>query len=157
MSRVIQVQSGVTLKLANVLQRKVDVNGLMNLPRQHGEMVAYIKDKGFLPVGPVIHKSVLSYDKSCRAEMSAYLLQRLNGGIENPQMPYFMTGLIQVNNCLYTRFRGRNEDISFAYDKMNLIAYEHEISLSNESYTVIVNEGNGNIVADIFMEQLMRE
>ena len=48
------------------------------------------------------------------------------------------------------------EIAKFAYDKINLEAFENDIELTGESYTVFVdqNEEEGTIVADVFMPKV---
>jgi len=45
--------------------------------------------------------------------------------------------------------------MKFAYDKINLYAFENDIKLKGDSYTVFVDsqEENDTIIADVFMER----
>ena len=43
--------------------------------------------------------------------------------------------------------------LKLAYDKINVTAFEENIELSNENYTIFVDQHEDNIVADIFVEK----
>ena len=74
--------------------------------------------------------------------------------INNVSYPYYMESVISVNNCMYTRFCGTEEDIQYAYQKIAVTAYEENIKLKGSSYTVFLDsDDSGNITADIFMER----
>ena len=47
--------------------------------------------------------------------------------------------------------------MKFAYDKINLTAFEEDIELSNENYTIFVNQIDEDIVADVFVEKIRNE
>lgn len=65
-----------------------------------------------------------------------------------------MEPVIKVPGCMYLRFEGREEDLHIAYKKIEVDAYENDIDLKGNSYTIFVDAADdGNIVADIFMEK----
>ena len=136
---------------------KIDINDFVDMQRQHEQMLNYVKANGFIPVGPVIQKSQICINEDIEPEVSIYLLQQINGFIGKPQSPYISESVIRIPNCLYTRFSGNSEDLRFAYDKINLMAYEEELEMGSESYTVFVDENDEQIVADVFVEQINHE
>ena len=56
---------------------------------------------------------------------------------------------------MYCRYTGPEEKLKFAYDKIQLTAFEENIPLKGDSYTIFVdkNEEDETIVADVFMER----
>ena len=54
---------------------------------------------------------------------------------------------------MYVRYTGPESMLKFAYDKIHLTAFEEDIKLKGDSYTIFVNQIDDNIVADIFMER----
>ena len=44
--------------------------------------------------------------------------------------------------------------MQFAYQKLGVYAFENDIQLKGDSYTVFVKKEEENIVADVFMECL---
>ncbi len=64
-----------------------------------------------------------------------------------------MESILRVTDCMYCRYIGLEEKLKIAYDKIGVEAFEKDIELSEESYTVFVNsnEEEGTITADIFI------
>jgi effector-binding domain-containing protein len=64
-----------------------------------------------------------------------------------------MESVIRESDCLYTRFTGEGEHLQFAYNKLQVVAYEEEIALRGDTYTIYVNENeeDGTVVTDVFM------
>jgi hypothetical protein len=54
---------------------------------------------------------------------------------------------------MYVRYTGPEEKLKFAYDKIALTAFEDDIPLKGDSYTMFVdrNEEEDTIVAEVFM------
>lgn len=59
---------------------------------------------------------------------------------------------IKVSNCLFARFMEKEENLQFAYSKLQLHAFENNIKLKGDSYTVFVDKKDNKMVADVFME-----
>ena len=64
-----------------------------------------------------------------------------------------MESLIRVRNCMYAHYVGPEEKLKLAYDKINVTAFEEDIELLNENYTIFVNQQDDELVADIFVEK----
>jgi hypothetical protein len=64
-----------------------------------------------------------------------------------------MESVLRITDCLYTRFCDEESKVKHAYDKLNLFAYENDINLTNETFTVFVNQEDDKLTADIFMEK----
>lgn len=58
---------------------------------------------------------------------------------------------------MYARYIGEESKLKFAYDKINLIAFEEDIPLKGDSYTVFVAKNDDGIIADVFMERADNE
>ncbi|AIZ57031.1 hypothetical protein Mpt1_c11690 [Candidatus Methanoplasma termitum] len=58
---------------------------------------------------------------------------------------------LKIGPCVYARFRGREENLIFASQKISVYAYENEIELKKESYTVYVEKTNVAVTIDIFI------
>ncbi len=52
-----------------------------------------------------------------------------------------MESVIRVPNALYCRYIGPESSLKFAYDKVNLEAFENDIKVGNCNYTIFV-DGN---------------
>ena len=76
-----------------------------------------IVSKGAKQIGPLIQYS-WSGDDDCGIGIKISLMLQADRYIENVNMPYRMESIIRAKNCLYTRFTGLEEDMRFAYQKM---------------------------------------
>ena len=150
----IQLSMNKVLKLSNVLIARVDIAEKdMNLGKLAIQMENYIKSKGVTPIGPLIQRSSFYIDGEGKIDINFYLLRQANNFIHNVEIPYKMESIVRVPNCIYARYIGPEENLKFAYDKINVTAFEEDIVLSNENYTVFVDQEEDNIVADVFVEK----
>ena len=145
------------LKLQNVLIAKVDFSEeKMDINLLIEKMQSYIKVKGAMQIGPLIQNTKTFINKEHELDVEVTLLLQCNNYIHNVEQPYYMESILRVQNCMYCRYIGPEEKLKFAYDKINLEAFENDIELTGESYTVFVdqNEEEGTIVADVFMPKV---
>jgi uncharacterized protein YecE (DUF72 family) len=157
MNKKISIQHSKTLKLTNALllslSKEEDFEQLQNFQSLIDQMDLHIRQKGAQPIGPLIQKMSVDVNDSGEPQMTITFIRQADRFIHHVDPPYRMESIIRVSDCLYTRFIGEEEHMQFAYNKLNLTAYEEEIDLTGESYTVFVDsdEENGAITADIFM------
>jgi uncharacterized protein YecE (DUF72 family) len=157
MNEKIPIQYSKTLKLTNALSLSLsneeEFEQLQSFQTLIDQMELHIRQKGAQPIGPLIQKTEVQVTESGEAQMTLTFIRQADKFIHHVDPPYRMESVIKVSDCLYTRFIGEEEHMQFAYNKLNLTAYEEEIDLTGESYTVFVdsNEEDGTITADIFM------
>lgn len=145
-----------TLKLSNVLLCKMDLQSEeTSIDVQLEQMQTYIKTKGAVQIGPLIQH--ISPEMSEQGDIDVHItfLLQCNHDIHNVEQPYTMKNILRIPNCLYCRYTGPESTLKFAYDKINLYAFENDIKLKGDSYTVFVDndEENDTIIADVFMEK----
>lgn len=148
------------LKLVNVFICKVDLeNGNIDVGLIVEKMQSYIQVKGATQIGPLIQYTRTFINKKEELEMEIKLLLQCSNYIHTVEKPYNMESILRVSNSMYCRYNGPEEKLKFAYDKINLEAFENDIELTGESYTVFVdqNEEEGTIVADVFMPKANEE
>ena len=148
----IVIRENKTLKLNNVLIRKVSENELIDINQITYMMDSYIKSKGNSTLGPMINYSTVEVDESGQAKVIIKLMIQLKNPIRNIENPYELKSQLRVTNCLFARFTEKEEGLKFAYQKLGVYAFENNIKLKSDSYTVFVKKEEENIVADIFME-----
>ncbi len=51
-----------------------------------------------------------------------------------------MEAVIRVTDCMYCRYHGPEEKMKFAYDKIGVEAFENDIELNGENYTIMVDQ-----------------
>lgn len=139
-----------TLKLTNVLSTEVPLESLKDLLLIVEQMENYIKSKGFQPIGPLVQHNAISGSGE-NATIAIQMLRQANGYINHVDKPYAMASVQRIPNCLYVRFRGSQDKLPLAYSKLQLTAYEEDIPLKGDSYSVFLNEDGDTITADIFM------
>jgi len=146
------------LKLTNVLIYKIDmgdVNALQDVNLQIEKMQNYIKVKGSLQIGPFIQYNAVHVDASGNAQVDICMMLQCKDYIHTVEAPYTMEAVVRIPNCMYCRYIGPGDKLRFAYDKINLTAFEEDIPLKGDSYTIFVKQDafEETITADVFMER----
>lgn len=146
--------SNKTLKLANVLIANLNSEDVQDMAFLE-KMDNYIKAKGCQPVGPMVQYTGVVETGNGEVDLNLRILRQASGYINKTEAPYTMEAELRAPNCLYVRFIGPQNKLNIAYQKLAVFAYEEEIELTGNTYTVYVNQlENEDIVADIFMEKV---
>ena len=148
----IQINYNKVLKLTNVLINYVDLKESKGLDKEVLQMENCLKNKGAQPIGPLIQYTEVE-GTGADVKVNVKLMRQSNTFIHNIEAPYKMESVIRVKNCIYARYTGEESKLKFAYDKINLIAFEEDIPLKGDSYTIFVNSNEDGIIADVFMER----
>lgn len=148
----ITVRENKILKLNNVLIREVSQNEIIDINKVTYMMESYIKSKGNAVVGPMINYTAMEISETGQPKMILKLMVQLKNPLHNVEKPYELKTQIRIPNCLFARFTEKEENLQYAYTKLNLHAFENNIKLKGDSYTVFVDKKENNIVADVFME-----
>ncbi len=143
------------MKLVNVLIKEPLVDEEIN--KSIIVMENYIKTKGGMPIGPLIQYVCPKISDEGELDLDIKFLRQSTTFIHNVEKPYTMESVIRVPNCLYVRYQGPQDKLQFAYQKLNLTAFEEDIPLKGDSYTVFVDNQDGIITADVFMERADNE
>lgn len=149
----INIVFGKTLRLNNVLQISIYLNQKdINIDKMVEQMENYILTKGNVPVGPLIQYSYQEIDSEGNVEIKLVLMRQCKNYIHNVENMYKMNSVVKIENCLYCRFIGIEENLKYAYSKMGVCAYEADKTLSGETYTIYVDElMDETSVIDVFM------
>lgn len=148
----IPVSENKTLKLTNVLSRRIQSDDMQNLPLIVTQMQNYIKSQGAMPIGPLVQYTALEKDADGNQIPVICLMNQANQFIAKLDPQYHMDAVLRVKNCLYGHFAGPSEKMSLVYDKMRVTAYEQDIKLSGANYTIYVKQDGDEVVTDVFME-----
>lgn len=151
----IVLRENKTLKLNNVLIREInpeeeDFNTAMHM------MESYIKSKGNSPVGPIVTYSGVKIEEE-NLDIILKIMTQLKTPIHNLDAPYKFKSQIKIGNCLFARYQEKEENLKFAYSKVQLFAFENNRKLKGDSYTVLLENKDGDIKADVFMEEDLSE
>lgn len=153
----IELVNEKALKLNNPVMIDVQKCDFEKLNLIVEKMENYIKAKGYIPVGPLIQYSSSKINENGELDITVKLIRQSSQFINHVEEPYKCESVLRVKNCMYVRYTGPESMLKFAYDKINLTAFEEDIKLKGDSYTVFVNQIDDNIVADIFMERAGNE
>lgn len=156
----LQFNENKTLKLTNVLKYKIlldeedfDFNVVIE------QMQSYIKTKGAIQVGPLIQCTRTFINESNELDMEIIMMLQCNNYIHSVEQPYSMESVIRVPNALYCRYSGPESSLKFAYDKINLEAFENDIKVGDCNYTIFVdsNQEEDIMIADVFVPRAEKE
>lgn len=150
----LQFHESKTLKLTNVLKYRLMVKEEnFDFHVAIEQMQSYIRAKGAKQVGPLIQYTRTFLNETQGLDMEIVIMLQCSHYIHNAETPYSMEPVIRVPDAMYCRYTGPENLLRFAYDKINVEAFERDIKLKDYSYTVFVNgnEEEETIIADVFV------
>ena len=148
--REIQVAENKTLKLTNVLARKIDASELGNLGVILTQMQNFMKSNGAQPIGPLVQAVKMGTGPDHVPEL--YMMQQATQMITQMEPGYHMDAVLRVKNCLYAHYTGPMSHNQLATAKLQIMAFENDIKLTGDNYTIYVNQDDDDAVIDVFME-----
>ena len=146
----IKVAENKTLKLTNVLSRLVRPEELGNLQVILTQMQNFMKSNGAQPIGPLVQAVKMGTGPEHVPEL--YMMQQATQLITKMEPGYHMDAVLRVKNCLYAHYTGPMSSSQLASAKLQVMAFENEIDLTGDSYTIYVNQDEDDGVMDVFME-----
>ena len=146
----IKVAENKTLKLTNVLSRVVLPEELGNLSDILTQMQNFIKSNNAQPIGPLVQAIRMGTGPDHVPEM--YMMQQATQMISKMEPGYHMDAVLRVKNCLYAHYTGPLSKSQLASAKLQIMAFENDIKLTDSSYTIYVNQDDDEAVIDVFME-----
>ena len=146
----IKVAENKTLKLTNVLSRIVRPEELGNLSVILTQMQNFIKSNNAQPIGPLVQGIRMGTGPDHVPEM--YMMQQATQMISKMEPGYHMDAVLRVKNCLYAHYTGPLSKSQLASAKLQIMAFENDIKLTDSSYTIYVNQDDDEAVIDVFME-----
>lgn len=150
----LEVSYNKTLKLTNACIVQIMSEEFEEMYTAAERMDNYIKSKGALPIGPLVQYSDTTVNEEGELDIVIKFIRQANNYINHLEPPYTMESVLRIKDCMYVRYSGDESKMKFAYDKINLTAYEEDIKLKGGSYTVFVDgDDDGNVTADVFMEK----
>ena len=144
----IKVAENKTLKLTNVLSREIRPEEMASLPVVLTQMHNFIKSNNAQPIGPIIQSFALGEDH----QKHLYMMQQATQLIPRMEAGYSMDAVLRVRTCLYAHYVGPMSQSGLASQKLNILAFEHELELTGTVYTIFVNQDDDEGVVDTFME-----
>lgn len=149
---VIEIKSGKTLKLKNVLCVTFPFDAMGRFDVFALQMDNYIRTMGAQPIGPLIQTTYVKAGLDGKPELFVRLFRQADKYINIDNEKYSIQSVLKIKNCLYTRFCGSKENLQIAQQKINVTAYEKGFRLSGDIYYVYLSAKNDEIAVDIFAE-----
>ena len=146
----IKVAENKTLKLTNVLSRTLQPEELANLPVILTQMQNFMKSNGAQPIGPLVQAITEGIGPDHMPVMS--MMQQATQMIPKMEPGYHMDAVLRVKNCLYAHYTGPLGQSQLASSKLQILAFENDIKMTGNSYTIYVNQDDDDAVVDVFME-----
>lgn len=149
----IEFRENKVLKLTNVLSRKVPTSEIMNQDKQISMLMNWIQAKGYQTVGPLIMYStgITGVDAEGQPIIDSRIMIQLNTSSVRLELPYRFEKEVRIQNCLLARFNDEAEKLQFATSKLTLFAYENDLELTGETYIVLMEQHENNLLGDVFM------
>lgn len=148
--REIQIAQNKTLKLTNVLARKIEAEEFANLQIVLTQMQNFMKSNGAQPIGPLVQAVKMGTGPDHVPEL--YMMQQATQMIPQMEPGYHMDAVLRVKNCLYAHYTGPMSHNQLATAKLQIMAFENDIKLTGDNYTIYVNQDDDDAVIDVFME-----
>ena len=148
--REIQIAQNKTLKLTNVLARKIEAEEFANLQIVLTQMQNFMKSNNAQPIGPMIQCVKIPGGPNPQPEV--YMMQQTTQLIPRMEPGYTQDAVMRAKGCLYAHYTGPMSQSGLASQKLNIYAFENEIELNGNVYTIFVNQDDDDAIVDVFME-----
>lgn len=151
MSEKIIIKENKSLKLVNCLCRKLCQPNSTEINKALYMANEYILSKNAAQTGPLIYYSSVDVGSDGATSITLMSIMQITGEISCGSPYEFRSDIIEWD-CLFARFAEQESNLTFAYQKLGVYAFENDIKLKGDSYTVYVKkESSGHLIADIFM------
>ena len=146
----IKVAENKTLKLTNVVSRRIAPEELGNMQIVLTQMHNFIKSNGAQPLGPLVQCIKLPAGPNPQPEV--YMMQQATQLITQTEPGYEVDAVLRVKNCLYAHYTGPMAYSQLASSKLQILAFEKDLKLTGDNYTIFVSQDDDDAVVDVFME-----
>ncbi|MCL2031755.1 MAG: hypothetical protein FWG96_00540 [Methanomassiliicoccaceae archaeon] len=150
-SKSIEIVTGKTLKLKNVLSRYVISQDGTEMQKVMHMFNSYMKANRLTPYGPTTINTKSVFENGSLVQRSRMMVQ-VRETPAKVEPPYSFSELIRVENCVMARYHGNAASVQMAHGKIQVYAFENNIKLKGETYTVLIEQDGNDIMADVFME-----
>lgn len=140
------IKENITLVLKNTIEINMPIDEISIFNKRVYTARNYLKNKGAEATEILVTRG----NVDDIGVFSTVFVQSDRPIVEDSQ--YKFRENIEKTNCLFSRFAEHEQDIKYAYQKMLVYAFENDIALNGEVYTVFIKKyDDGKIIADIFM------
>ena len=149
----LELRDNKTLKINNPIIREVPLEELKDIDKYVSMMKNYVEIKGFKIIGPLIQYSsgIKGVDSNNNPIIENKLILQLHQSGIKVEEPYITKDTLKIENCIFCRFNDIQDNLQYAISKITLFAYENDITLTGESYIVLIENKDNILLADVFM------
>lgn len=156
MSKLV-IHENKRLSLKKVIIHELRNIELENLEIEIEKFINYIQILKIQSYGPLITKLIgtnihddetLTFDYDLMVQAHDYHLLKGKFKIKEEY---------SCNDCIYTRFEGKSEYLSYAHSKIDLHLYENELETNGVVYTIFLSDTPDKMVVDIFKPVIRNE
>ena len=144
----IKVQRGKFLSLKNVIF--VEANDIQKTNVVIASSISKLKAYGVSVHGPLtVWANMETFEGKIRVERK--LIMQCVEDLSEISVSFEKKENVKIGPCIYARFVGKEEDLIRAFEKASVYAYENDIKLKNENYTVYVEQKGLISTIDVFV------
>jgi len=139
MKRTIQINESAGMKLKNVIIKEIPTDGA-DIPEELKRLDSIAKVLGFRLKGPQVIKRWPEVEGDDIVERTALVIQ-CEGSVPKdlpPDIEY--SEEIHSGKSIFVDFTGRENALGIVSNKIAVYAYENDIELTGEAYTIILNK-----------------
>lgn len=146
----IKLAENKSVVFKNVLYRRLESVTEEGFQKSGRMFEAYMRREKLEPRGPPIIRTTESMDGRDELQETEMMVQ-LTAPPGEVADPYHYEPLIRLEGCLMARYIGPEKEVTMAYAKMKVHAFEYDMDLGPVTYTVIMPAEDGDICADVFI------
>lgn len=147
----LQVLENKKLKLVNVYTKELRGIQIEDLEKEIQKFLNFIEISKIQTRGPFITKNIgtnIHDDGSISVDYDL-MVQTVKKKPNNSGFKFYET--LTVENCLYVRYEGTNDELAYAQSKLQLHIWENNLIDLGEQYMVHLTTDNSWLEVDIFM------
>ena len=149
----IKIVENKNVTFNNVLSRRLESVDQGGVEKSTKMFESFVKREGYTPYGPLIVRDTTKLVGK-EIEQKSEMLIQIREEAKNVADPYAFEPKIRLEGCIMARYVGPLDKLQMAYSKIQVYAFEKDISLGPVNYTVLTKEEGGDFCADIFNEVL---
>jgi len=148
MGQTIDVYSGKYLSIKQAVQ--IHIEGDTNIGALIASSTSKLKAHNISITGTPIIWEMINFDGR-NINLERKIILQYSGNAEDIPAGFVKKESQKIGPCMYARFNGIEENLIYASQKVSVFAYENEINLKKESYTVYVEKNKDVATIDIFI------
>lgn len=147
----IQILENKKLKLANVLVKELHGIKFEEIDNEVQKFINFLEIAQIQTKGPLITKNGgLKIHDNGDVSTNYEVMVQTAYEINLLQVGFSFYDSIVIENCLFTRFEGKNEELIYAQNKLNLHLWENDLIEVGNEYMIYLSDEGELLQVDIF-------